>query len=104
MTVPCGTSHAHLTRDTTKDASKVTCGRCIKWLRQRDNTQWSEATPNLQGHYWRKNPMGNTKVVFITDKLDVMTVYGGFQHVSEYPQGGFWAGPISPPPPPTPQK
>jgi len=48
--------------------------------------------------------MGNTKVVFITDKLDVMTVYGGFQHVSEYPQGGFWAGPISPPPPPTPQK
>ena len=38
--------------------------------------------------------MGDTKIVLVTDELDVMTTYGDFRPVAEYPQGGMWAGPI----------
>lgn len=38
--------------------------------------------------------MGTTKIVLITEELDVMTIYGDFRPVAEYSQGGMWAGPI----------
>jgi hypothetical protein len=56
--------------------------------------QWTEAKPDREGYYWRRNPMGNTKIVFVTEELDVMTIYGDFRPVAEYPQDGMWAGPI----------
>lgn len=58
------------------------------------SVQWTESTPDREGYYWRTNPMGCTKIVLVTEELDAMTTYGGFQPVSEYPEGGLWAGPI----------
>lgn len=34
ITIPCGTN-CHLTRDTTKVESNVTCKRCLKFLKNR---------------------------------------------------------------------
>jgi len=38
ITVPCG-ANANITRDTTKDESKVTCSRCLKWLKNNSKTK-----------------------------------------------------------------
>lgn len=49
MKVPCGNWEAKITRDSTKDKSKVTCKRCLKYLEangmdERERISTSETT------------------------------------------------------------
>lgn len=59
--------------------------------------QWTAEKPTKPGYYWRTPPAGST------DPTPYFVHLSGLRDVEGFNSGGFWAGPVEPPPPPRPK-